>query len=86
MNVYNKPSLTLFFIFLVDDGTGTIECVLWLNSMKLDNNRPFELGTTIRIMGKISTVRDEKQITVYDLCKHHIYIYLAYTVVLNSSF
>ncbi|KAI8349627.1 hypothetical protein EDC96DRAFT_519916 [Choanephora cucurbitarum] len=53
--------------YTVDDGTGTIECVLWLNSMKLDNNRPFELGTTVSIMGKISTVRDQKQITVYDL-------------------
>ncbi|OBZ89531.1 CST complex subunit STN1 [Choanephora cucurbitarum] len=68
---FSSTSYRYTGVFLLDDGTGTIECVLWLNSMKLDNNRPFELGTTIRIMGKISTVRDEKQITVYDLYPTH---------------
>jgi len=51
----------------VDDGTGTITCIYWSATEKIDYS-PLPLGTSVRITGKISTYRDERQIVIYDIC------------------
>ncbi|KAI8074226.1 uncharacterized protein B0P05DRAFT_547786 [Gilbertella persicaria] len=53
--------------YTVDDGTGTIECVVWLDSVTIDSNKPLDLGTIVRVMGKVVTMRNEKQVIVFDL-------------------
>ncbi|GAN11151.1 CST complex subunit STN1 [Mucor ambiguus] len=52
--------------YTVDDGTGAITCSYWSATEKLDY-KPLSLGTTVRITGKISTYRDERQIVIYDI-------------------
>ncbi|KAI8366161.1 hypothetical protein BD560DRAFT_448062 [Blakeslea trispora] len=57
--------------YTVDDGTDTIECVLWFNSDEMEFSKPLDLGTTVRVTGKITTVRCEKQITIFNLYPTH---------------
>ncbi|CEP10653.1 hypothetical protein [Parasitella parasitica] len=52
--------------YTVDDGTGAITCSYWSTSERFDY-KPFEIGTAVRITGKISTFRDERQIVIYDI-------------------
>ncbi|KAK4509138.1 uncharacterized protein ATC70_007488 [Mucor velutinosus] len=52
--------------YTVDDGTGTVTCSYWSATEKLDY-KPLSLGTTVRITGKISTYKDERQIVIYDI-------------------
>ncbi|KAL7314569.1 hypothetical protein PS15m_006125 [Mucor circinelloides] len=52
--------------YTVDDGTGTITCSYWSATEKIDYS-PLPLGTSVRITGKISTYRDERQIVIYDI-------------------
>lgn len=53
---------------LVDDGSGTIACCLWSNSIPF-HYVPMEIGTAVRVLGKITTVIEERQIVIYDICK-----------------
>ncbi|KAF1796748.1 hypothetical protein FB192DRAFT_1403485 [Mucor lusitanicus] len=52
--------------YTVDDGTGTVTCTYWSAAEKLDY-KPLPLGTSVRITGKISTYRDQRQIVIYDI-------------------
>ncbi|KAL9554983.1 hypothetical protein MBANPS3_002551 [Mucor bainieri] len=52
--------------YTVDDGTGVVTCSYWSATETLDY-KPLSLGTSVRIAGKISTYRDERQIVIYDI-------------------
>ncbi|KAG2215829.1 hypothetical protein INT46_007452 [Mucor plumbeus] len=52
--------------YTVDDSTGTITCSLWSAAEGYDY-KPLEIGTAVRITGKISTFKDERQIAIYDI-------------------
>jgi CST complex subunit STN1 len=61
--------------FVVDDGTGCVECIIWsdtfgehtapLSEAKVLQQRSIELGALVHVYGKISTWQGNRQITVY---------------------
>lgn len=65
----------------VDDSTGTITCSLW-SAAEGYNYKPLEIGTAVRITGKISTFRDERQIVIYDIC---MFVYYASIYLQNNN-
>ncbi|KAG2198912.1 hypothetical protein INT47_010317 [Mucor saturninus] len=53
-------------IYTVDDASATISCCLFSDNMDV-NYVPLELGTAVRVRGKISTYEDRKQIGIYNI-------------------
>lgn len=51
--------------YTVDDTTGTIPCCYWIESNF--KYKPLELGTLVRVLGKIATYRGQKQIIIDDI-------------------
>ncbi|XP_078169230.1 nucleic acid-binding, OB-fold-like protein [Carex rostrata] len=76
VSLESKPK---FLKFLLDDGTGCIPCILWLNNRHVpsDQNltaeftgchaRMVKLGEQLRVRGRITVYRGELQITVRDV-------------------
>ncbi|WOL19328.1 CST complex subunit STN1 [Canna indica] len=68
-----------YLSFLVDDGTGCIRCILWLNNqpdqfrlgvaaeMALEEAKAVQLGKLVRVRGKITMYKGMVQITVGDI-------------------
>ena len=54
----------MFLCLTVDDGTGLLPCVDWLNSRDGDSKRIFELGMLVDLQGKLSEYRGQKQVTI----------------------
>ncbi|ORX55203.1 nucleic acid-binding protein [Hesseltinella vesiculosa] len=48
--------------YTVDDGTGMIICCRWKNSM--NSEKAFTLGTSVRVVGRVSHFRSKKQIVI----------------------
>lgn len=77
--VVSLESKSKFLKFLLDDGTGCVPCILWLNHphMPSDQNltveftgchaRMVRLGEQLRVRGRITVYRGELQITVRDV-------------------
>lgn len=78
VSVESKPK---FLKFLLDDGTGCIPCILWLNHRHVPSTsnqnlmveftgrhaRMVKLGEQLRVRGRITVYRGELQITVRDV-------------------
>jgi CST complex subunit STN1 len=68
-----------FLKFLLDDGTGCVPCILWLNPLQAPSDedptleivrhhaRMVRMGEQLRVRGRITLYRGELQITVKDL-------------------
>ena len=49
----------------MDDGTGTVPCCYWRQANTTDEDRLlYEHGQLVTIQGKISTFREQRQVTV----------------------
>ncbi|KAJ3704403.1 hypothetical protein LUZ61_008108 [Rhynchospora tenuis] len=76
VSLESKPN---FLKFLVDDGTGCVPCILWLNPLVPSSDddptpelvrcqaRTVRLGEQLRVRGRITVYRGELQITVRDV-------------------
>jgi len=54
-------------LFVVDDGTGLINCILWNKKESEDTNEnEIELGHTVHVWGKLSHFRDQREITIFN--------------------
>ncbi|KAJ1769872.1 hypothetical protein IW140_003963 [Coemansia sp. RSA 1813] len=59
-----SPKMTMYN---VDDGTGVILCVVFSTPEEQadpDTRTIYQLGTTVRVEGRLSTFRDERQLVV----------------------
>jgi len=53
----------------VDDGSGTIACCCWHSSDPNEDGREsFDLGQLVTVQGKISVFREQRQLTVDQIC------------------
>lgn len=48
----------------MDDGSGIIPCIDWLNVKDGNAKRIFELGALVDVQGRISEYRGQKQLTI----------------------
>ncbi|XP_074585928.1 CST complex subunit STN1 [Curcuma longa] len=78
--VVSRERRDKYLTFLVDDGSGCIRCILWLNhqpdhlpdlgvaaEMALKEAATVELGKLVRVRGKITLFRGSLQLTVRDV-------------------
>lgn len=77
--VVSLDSTPKFLRFLLDDGTGCVPCILWLNPLHSatfqdltveivqGQARLVRIGEQLRVRGRITVYRGELQITVRDL-------------------
>lgn len=80
--VVSRDRRDKFLSFVIDDGTGCVPCILWLNhqylnagqsefdptaEMAMKMSEEVRLGSLLRVRGKIATYRGAIQITVRDL-------------------
>ncbi|CAO3691850.1 unnamed protein product [Umbelopsis ramanniana] len=54
-------------IYTVDDGFGTIPCCNW--AVRTYAEPEFELGQSVRILGRISVYKNQKQINIHEIYK-----------------
>lgn len=59
--------MSLNFLNVVDDSSGTVVCCEWKEQLYTSQALP--LGTSVRILGKLATFNKEKQVSVFDICK-----------------
>ncbi|KAI8338361.1 hypothetical protein BC941DRAFT_422669 [Chlamydoabsidia padenii] len=59
-----EQTLTML-IYTLDDGTGTIVCTWWKDS--IDTEEMISLGSCVRIFGLVTTFKENRQIKVYEL-------------------
>ena len=53
----------------VDDGSGTIGCCCWHSSDPNEERRElYDLGQLVTVQGKISVFREQRQLTVDQIC------------------
>ncbi|KAJ2158624.1 hypothetical protein GGF46_003624 [Coemansia sp. RSA 552] len=57
----SHPAVAYCF-HIVDDSTAVIRCVEF--AMQEDRPPPFELGTTVCVVGRLTTYRDERQVII----------------------
>ncbi|SAL96092.1 hypothetical protein [Absidia glauca] len=59
-----EQNLTMM-IYTVDDGTGTLTCIWWKDT--IDTEETISLGSCVRILGLVCTFKDERKVKVFDL-------------------
>ena len=58
-----------FQLFLaVEDGTGRLLCCMWHNQEREIDLVEATFGDLVTVMGRITTFREERQITISSLC------------------
>lgn len=58
-----------YYFFLVDDGSATIACCCWHSSDPSEDRREsYDLGQLVTVQGKISVFREQRQLTVDQIC------------------
>lgn len=59
----------VYHFYSVDDGSGTIACCCWHSSDPNEDRREsFNLGQLVTVQGKISVFREQRQLTVDQIC------------------
>ena len=61
--------MSVVIFYLVDDGSGTIPCCCWHSSdPNEDRTQSYNLGQLVTVHGKISVFREQRQLTVDQIC------------------
>jgi DNA/RNA endonuclease YhcR with UshA esterase domain len=63
--------LSVTNVLKVDDMTGTIDCVAWHKQQKAVVTLSM-LGRLVRVRGRVGFFRQQRQITIYDICRNAI--------------